>query len=126
MNLVGCLLVCSALTIGCGKKKDGEGGEGADNGKASSGEVVASCDQREMGGSKFKTCNEYTGSNWSAKNVEAQCVGKKKFIAGPCPKEGVVFSCKNFAGKPSEGITHYYNEAEEAKAACERLKGQPL
>lgn len=119
------LVLTAVLLVACGGKgddKEGKGGGGkADKGKGG-GAVVASCDQRGVKGMGFQTCTEYTGSNWTAKEIEQQCASGE-FIAGTCPADGIGVSCKMYEGKASELVTHYYDKADKAKEACERMEG---
>ncbi len=128
---LGAIVLSAALAAACGSKGDDKDGKGSgDQGQAKKGggggAVVAACDQRGVKGMGFQTCTDYTGPNWTAKEVEAQCAGDKTFIAGTCPKEGIAVSCKMYAGKASELIAHYYDKADDAKAACVRMEGLVL
>jgi hypothetical protein len=111
------------LVVGCGDKKQEDGTAAGSGG---GGAVVASCDQRDLPNMGFQTCNEYYGRIWTPKEVEAQCSGEKKFIAGACPQQGLVVSCKMYGGKPSELVTHYYDKPDKAKEACVRMQGELL
>lgn len=112
--------------VGCGKKKEADGGGGGGGGDTPKpAKVVASCDQRTTTGS-LKTCLEYTGSNWTAKEVQARCSAEGQvFIAGPCPTDGLVFSCVQMAGQPMEAVNRYFGDLEKAKTVCGQI-GKPL
>jgi predicted small lipoprotein YifL len=131
-TIIRAVVVLAALMlVACGNKGDDKEGKGggdkagksdkADKGK-SGGAVAGSCDMRGVKGMGFQTCTEYTGSNWTAKEIEQQC-SSGTFIAGSCPADGIVVSCQMYAGKASEMMQRYYDKADKAKAACERLEG---
>jgi hypothetical protein len=104
-------------------KAEGSGG-GSDDKKAAP-KVVGSCDAREAPGVKFKVCNEYTGSNWTKKEIQARCTPDgHTFIDGPCPTDGIVTSCKVMGGKPMESTSRYYDKKDEAVEACKTIGGE--
>ncbi|MDX2091564.1 MAG: hypothetical protein SFX73_27135 [Kofleriaceae bacterium] len=120
-----CVLVSSVciLITGCGKKKEGGGDE---SGAAVGGKLVASCDQRDLAGAPIKNCIEYTGSVWTKKEVQSRCgLEGHKFLEGPCPAEGVVFTCLQEAGKPVEARLRFYDKPERAQKVCKDVNGVP-
>ncbi|MDX2091764.1 MAG: hypothetical protein SFX73_28140 [Kofleriaceae bacterium] len=121
MKKLSILMVSISLAlISCGKKKEG-GGEAAGGGGGGA-KVVASCDQRNMPGVPVKNCLEYTGKNWTKKEIQARCGGEgQAFIDGPCPTEGVVLSCLQEGGKPMEAMIRNYENPEKAKQLCETI-----
>lgn len=110
------IAMVGALTVaGCGKKEESGGGAKA----AAAPKVVASCDLRAVPMASLKSCLEYVGSVWTKKEVQARCgLEGQVFIDGPCPSEGVVFTCVQEAGKPMEAVNRYYANPEKAKKVC--------
>jgi hypothetical protein len=87
--------------------------------------VIASCDQRTTTGA-LKTCLEYTGKVWTAKEVQARCsMEGQVFSEGPCPTDGLVYSCVQMPGEGMEAVVRYFGDAEKAKATCAQI-GKPL
>lgn len=118
------VMVMAPLALACGKKKD-EAGGGGGSAAPKAGKVVAACDQRATTGA-LKVCLEYTGSTWTATEAKARCsVEGQVFLEGPCPTDGVVFSCVQMQGQGMEAINRYYGDAEKAKAVCAQV-GKPL
>lgn len=126
-TLCALVLLTAPIAAGC---DDGGGDDKGSKKKAKdeAPKVIASCDRREQAGEKFKVCNEYTGGNWTASEVQARCGGDGQvFIeGGPCPTDGLVTSCKLMAGKPMESTTRYYDKKDEAIAACGTIGGESI
>jgi len=82
-------------------------------------------------------CNEFTGSSYRAERVERTCKRQGgTFLAGVCPTEGRVGTCRVYKGRNDESLYRYYKNfpgfgvkpkggvAAAAESQCSKLKGE--
>ena len=95
-----------------------------------------SVDARRAASSVGGFCNEFTGSSYKAERVKRTCKGQGgTFLAGACPTEGRVGTCRVYKGRNDESLYRYYKNfpgfgvkpkggvAAAAESQCAKLKG---
>ncbi|MDA8178112.1 MAG: hypothetical protein ACYC34_06225 [Desulfobacteria bacterium] len=96
------------------------------------GDGAGSCNNTASG-----FCNEFTGSSYKAERVKRSCKGQGgAFLAGACPTEGRVGTCRVNKGRNDESLYRYYKNfpgfgvkpkggvAAAAERQCAKLKGE--
>ena len=94
--------------------------------------IAGSCNNPASG-----FCNEFTGSSYKAERVKRTCKGQGgTFLAGACPTEGRVGTCRVYKGRNDESLYRYYKNfpgfgvkpkggvAAAAESQCSKLKGE--
>jgi|GEM_PF-5904609 hypothetical protein len=83
---------------------------------APSSGIAGSCDYRHLKDLGLQgLCTSYTGYDWSAAKLSAQCVAASGvWLASPCSSQDLVGFCTMNAGGKREAVLHFYSDYQNA------------